>query len=118
MLTPRGGGIFKGTSSTKKPPLAPPSVHDNDLLPEPCTSPKQHGHHQEALDPRKQHLLSPSSGYPAGNSSDTGSNMQQHGTVQPDSALMDFWVLLQQTQSNLQVGPELRRLQSSAASPP
>ncbi len=103
MPTPRGGGIFKGSSnSTKaKPPVAPPSVHEDDLLPERCTSPSQQDTYQEALTLCKQHLASASSSPSRGNSSDNSSGQQD--AAQPDSALMDFWVLLQQTQSNLQV---------------
>ena len=105
MPTPRGGGIFKSSSSsTKAKPMARASEHENDLLPEPCTSP-QHETYQESLSLCKQHMISPSSGASCGGNSNDDSSGQQDMS-QPDAALMDFWVLLQQTQSNLQVGQQ------------
>jgi hypothetical protein len=73
-------------------------VHDNDLLPEQRTSPEQNDAYSESLSLEKQQLMSPSACAAPSNSSSTGA---QHAG-QPDEALMDFWVLLQQTQANLQ----------------
>jgi hypothetical protein len=69
-------------------------MHDNDLLPEQCTSPEQQDTYSELGSLAKQQLLSPSACAVPSNSSSTG--------PQSDEALMDFWVLLQQTQANLQ----------------
>jgi hypothetical protein len=50
-------------------------------------------------------MISPSSGASCGGNSNDDSSGQQDMS-QPDAALMDFWVLLQQTQSNLKVGKQ------------
>lgn len=102
MPTPRTSGIFKSSSTnTKKPPLAPSSTHKNDLHPEQCMSPDSNDVYQDALALCKQQLIdhTPSS---AG-TDHCSSNSTHQDTAQPDAALMDFWLLLQQTQNNLQV---------------
>lgn len=60
-------------------------------------SPDHNDVYQEALALCKQQLTSPTASGANRNSS------QADAAQQPDAALMDFWLLLQQTQSNLQV---------------
>lgn len=50
--------------------------------------------YQEALALCKQQLMSPTA---------NSNSSQADPAQQPDASLMDFWLLLQQTQSNLQV---------------
>ena len=105
MPTPRAGGIFKGAASNSKKsraasPAHPTSnVQDNDLLPEPCISPEQRDTAANALMVCKQIAAHPAS---ANSSRPCSSNGSSAADAASDGALMDFWVLLQQTQCNLQ----------------
>lgn len=103
MLTPRrgSGGVYQAsntsgatTITTKKPCSA---SHEDDLRPHQCMSPDHNDVYQDALVLCKQQLMSPTAN--GGNSNSSQADTAQ----QPDAALMDFWLLLQQTQSNLQV---------------
>lgn len=89
--------MFKSSSTSKKPPAASSSCFDNDLLPKHCTSPEHDEVYQDALALCRQQLISASVGV------NSSSNSVQQDKPQPDAALLDFWLLLQQTQSNLQV---------------
>lgn len=107
MPTPRTGGIFKSprssSSSIKKPPAQHAGVQENDLAPEQSLSPENSSTAAHALNlirPSPHSTSSSSTPKPSNASSrDSSTNGANDAS---ECALVDFWVLLQQTQNNLQ----------------
>jgi len=110
MPTPRTGGIFKSprssSSSIKKPPAQHAGVQENDLAPEQSLSPENSSTAAHALNvvrPSPHSTSSSSTPKPSNASSrDSSTNGANGANDASESALVDFWVLLQQTQNNLQ----------------